>query len=164
MRAFDLSSFISDYHRSFSIVHKNQGKIVTTSCKNLDPWSRILIKILETIFRQWLVCGMCMVWLCNSVPFTCLDTACYTIGLPFYQSHPKCVHLIYQVPYSLVYTAHFFSRRGISKVGGAPYIRVQQNPTFIFRSHGAECYRHSFPTRKTHPTFIFNVIRSQRLP
>ena len=35
-------------------------------------------------------------------------------------------------PHSLVYTAHFFSRRGISKVGGAPYIRVQQNPTFIF--------------------------------
>ena len=31
-------------------------------------------------------------------------------------------------------------------------------------SHGAECYRHSFPTLKTHPTFILNVIRSQRLP
>ena len=37
-----------------------------------------------------------------------------------------------RLPYSLVYTAHFFSRRGISKVGGAPDIRVQQNPTFIF--------------------------------
>ena len=68
------------------------------------------------------------------------------------------------LPYSLVYTAHFLSRRGISKVGGAPYIRVQQNPTFIFSVTRSGMLPPFISDAKDAPDIYFSVIRSQKLP
>ena len=100
---------------------------------------------------------MCALFLLALCPFT--------IKMPFL-SLLSCPFFTLEIcPYSLVYTARFFSRRGISKVGGAPYINEYSKTRHLFLAlHGAECYCHSFPTLKTHPTFILNVIRSQRLP
>ena len=66
-------------------------------------------------------------------------------------------------PYNLVY--NFFSRRKKAKVGGAPYTRVQQNPTFIFSVIRSRMLpRFIFDAKDKHPTFIFTVIRSGMLP
>ena len=68
-------------------------------------------------------------------------------------------------PYNLVYKAHFFSHRKKAKVGGAPYTRVQQNPTFIFSViRSGMLPRFISDAKDKHPTFIFTVIRSGMLP
>ena len=60
---------------------------------------------------------------------------------------------------------HTFFHGGEYQKSGVRLIYEYSKTRHLFlASHGAECYRHSFPTLKTHPTFILNVIRSQRLP
>ena len=64
-----------------------------------------------------------------------------------------------------IHTGTFFSRWGISKVRGAPYIRVQQNPTFIFSVIRSRMLPPVISDAKDkHPTFIFSVIRRRMLP
>ena len=58
----------------------------------------------------------------------------------------------------------FFHGGEYQKSGVRLIYEYSKTRHLFLASHGAECYRHSFPTLKTHPTFILNVIRSQRLP
>ena len=73
--------------------------------------------------------------------------------------------LLHSQYHIILYIRRNFPHRKKAKVGGAPYTRVQQNPTFIFSVIRSRMLPQFISDAKDkHPTFIFTVIQSGMLP
>ena len=99
---------------------------------------------------------MCALFLLALCPFT--------IKMPFL-SLLSCPFLPFKFALIVSCIRRAFFHGGEYQKSGVRLIYEYSKTRHLFlASHGAECYCHSFPTLKTHPTFILNVIRSHRLP
>ena len=108
---------------------------------------------------------MCALFLLALCPFTIKMPFLSLLSCPFFLCW-SCPFLPFKFALIVSCIRRFFFHGGAEyqKSGVRLIYEYSKTRHLFLASHGAECYCHSFPTLKTHPTFILNVIRSQRLP